>query len=185
MRQPVTNKYKLFLIKELKRFCILNMLGKTIEGYLDSVPSLTFNTIKTKLIMHAFRSSRYLQLKWMFDLSHASMKSTMQVQMVQPSIQKVTNIQNMIETQYYCLYSLMTGWKNYCWLSVKTMARNFVIAASFLLLICCHIGWGMPYLHFCWGSYHVIRCITDNWVWTLVCCRHKNVSNDQVKDATK
>ena len=34
---------------------------KTIEGYLDSVPSLTFNTIKTKLIMHAFHSSNYLQ----------------------------------------------------------------------------------------------------------------------------
>ena len=37
------------------------ILRKTIEGYLDSVPSLTLNTIKTKLIMHAFHSSRYLQ----------------------------------------------------------------------------------------------------------------------------
>ena len=46
---------------------------KTIKGYLDSVPSLTFNTIKTKLIMHVFHSSRYLQSKGMFDLSHASM----------------------------------------------------------------------------------------------------------------
>ena len=34
---------------------------KTIEGYLGSGSSLTFNTIKTKLIMHAFHSSRYLQ----------------------------------------------------------------------------------------------------------------------------
>ena len=39
------------------------ILRKTIEGYFDSVPSLTFNTIKTKLIMHAFHSSRYLQVK--------------------------------------------------------------------------------------------------------------------------
>ena len=39
------------------------ILRKTIEGYLDSVASLTFNTIKTKLIMHAFHSSRYLQSK--------------------------------------------------------------------------------------------------------------------------
>ena len=39
----------------------LYILRKTIEGYLDSVPSLTFNTIKTKPIMHAFHSSRYLQ----------------------------------------------------------------------------------------------------------------------------
>ena len=51
----------------------LYILRKTIEGYLDTVPFLTFNTIKTKLIMHAFHSSRYLQLKLMFALSHASM----------------------------------------------------------------------------------------------------------------
>ena len=37
------------------------ILRKTIEGYLGLVPSLTFNTIKTKLIMHAVHSSRYLQ----------------------------------------------------------------------------------------------------------------------------
>ena len=37
------------------------ILRKTIEGYLDSVPSLTSNTIKTCLIMHAFHSSRHLQ----------------------------------------------------------------------------------------------------------------------------
>ena len=42
---------------------MLNILRKTIEGYLDSVPALTLNTIKTKLIMHAFHSSRYLQSK--------------------------------------------------------------------------------------------------------------------------
>ena len=34
-----------------------NILRKTIEGYLDSVPSLTSNTIKTLLIIHAFHSS--------------------------------------------------------------------------------------------------------------------------------
>ena len=38
-----------------------NILRKTIEGYLDSVPSLTFNAIKSKPIMHAFNSSGYLQ----------------------------------------------------------------------------------------------------------------------------
>ena len=36
---------------------LLYILRKLIEGYLDSVPSLTFNTIKTLLIMHAFHSS--------------------------------------------------------------------------------------------------------------------------------
>ena len=30
---------------------VLPMLRKTIEGYLDSVPSLIFNTTKTKLII--------------------------------------------------------------------------------------------------------------------------------------
>ena len=41
------------------------ILRKTIEGYFNSVPSLTFNTIKTKQnkIMHAFHNSRYLQSK--------------------------------------------------------------------------------------------------------------------------
>ena len=50
-----------------------NILRKTIEGYLDSVPSLTFNAIKTLLIMHAFQSSRILQSKLMFYFTHASM----------------------------------------------------------------------------------------------------------------
>ena len=50
-----------------------NILRKTIEGYLDSVPSPTFNTIKTLIIMHAFHSSRHLQSKWMLYFGHASM----------------------------------------------------------------------------------------------------------------
>ena len=50
-----------------------SILRKTIEGYLDSVPSLTFNTIKTKPIMHASHSSRNLQSKLMLDFSHTSM----------------------------------------------------------------------------------------------------------------
>ena len=49
------------------------ILRKTIEGYLDSDPSLSFNTIKTLLIMYAFHSSRLLQSKLMFYFSHASM----------------------------------------------------------------------------------------------------------------
>ena len=50
---------KIHLIKYNHLEC-LNILRKTIEGYVDSVPSLTFKTIKTKLIMYAFHSSRYL-----------------------------------------------------------------------------------------------------------------------------
>ena len=52
---------------------VANILRKTIEGYLGSVPSLTFNTIKNLLIMYAFQSSRHLQSKWMLYFSHASM----------------------------------------------------------------------------------------------------------------
>ena len=35
---------------------MIYILRKTIEGYSDSVPSLTSNTVKTLLIMHAFHS---------------------------------------------------------------------------------------------------------------------------------
>ena len=37
------------------------LLRKTMEGYLVSVSSLTFNTIKPLLIIHVFHSSRHLQ----------------------------------------------------------------------------------------------------------------------------
>ena len=67
-----------YLIVSISDLCTLTyfnpgsiLLRKTIEGYLDSVPSLTFNTIKTLLIMHAFHSSRHLQSKWMLYFSHA------------------------------------------------------------------------------------------------------------------
>ena len=40
-----------------------NILRKTIEGYLDSVQSLTPNIIKTELNVHAFHNSIYLQSK--------------------------------------------------------------------------------------------------------------------------
>ena len=46
----------LFKNKYIKIQTIYYNLRKAIEGYLDSVPSLTFYTIKTKLIMHAFHS---------------------------------------------------------------------------------------------------------------------------------
>ena len=65
VRTPSNLKYSLFWIPRFLRDqvkChVIIILRKTNEGYLDSVPSLTFNTIKTKPIMHAFHSSRYLQ----------------------------------------------------------------------------------------------------------------------------
>ena len=88
------------------------ILRKTIEGYLDSVPSLTFNTIKTKLLMDAFHSSRYLQSKMDASFqSHFNGFSTVQIQMVQPSIPKSHTRSNMIEIHFYRSYSIMTGTK--------------------------------------------------------------------------
>ena len=72
---------------------------KTIEGYLDIFPSLTFKTTRTKLIMHAFHSSRYLQPKWMFDFNHASMiKVQCMSKWYNPPYWKVTNIQKLFKS---------------------------------------------------------------------------------------
>ena len=40
----------------------------------------------------------------------------------------------------------MTGSKNYCCPLVKSMTPNFAVVVGVFLPICCHIGWGMPYL---------------------------------------
>ena len=71
-----SSKFQKSWTSEIQKFktCSLleNILRKTIEGYLHSVPSLTFNTIKTKLVMPAFHSSKYLISSSMFDLNQAS-----------------------------------------------------------------------------------------------------------------
>ena len=68
LRRAILEWYRFLLCAEH-----IYILRKTIEGYLVSVPSLTFNTIKTKLIIYVFHSSRYLQSKWMLYFSHAAM----------------------------------------------------------------------------------------------------------------
>ena len=50
-----------------------SIFGKTIEGYLNPISSLTSNTIITKLNTHAVHNSRYLQSKLMFKLCPGSM----------------------------------------------------------------------------------------------------------------
>ena len=150
-----------------------NILRKTIEGHLDSVQSLTFNTIKTELIMQAFHSSRYLQSKWMFDLSHASMikvKSMYMSKWCNPLYVRVTSIQNWWKS--FLLFVFHNGWlKNHCWLSGKRLTPNFVgffykCFTSNLLSY-----WlGMPYLYiFVKEVVTLLGAITDKWVWTLVC----------------
>ena len=78
-----------------------NILRKRIEGYSRSVPSLTFNTIKTKIIMHAFHSSRYLQSKWMLDFSHTSMVEVLYIsKWCNPLYWKVTNVQKWLKPNF-------------------------------------------------------------------------------------
>ena len=139
------------------------ILRKTIEGYLDSFPSLTFNTINTKLIMHAFHSSSYLQPKWTFDLSHASMIKV-QYKWYNPIYWKVTNIQKWFKPILSLAFH--NDWlQNHRWLSVKSMTSNFVVVSSVLLPICCHIGWSMPYLCiFVEECFTLFGASTDKWV---------------------
>ena len=110
-----------------------NILRKTIEGYLDSVPSLTLNTIKTKLIMHALYSSRYLQSKWMFDLSHASVINVQYMtKWCNPLYWKVTSIQKWLKPIFIVVFH--NCWlQNHCWHSAKGMTHNFVVFVSVLL----------------------------------------------------
>ena len=63
--------------------------------------------------------------------------------------------------------------QNHCWLSLKSIATNFVVVVSVLQPICCHIGSRMPYL--CIFVEEVVPlsgAITDKWVLTLVCGRN-------------
>ena len=84
MNMIIRKGQKLFIAKELsydfkdnsyslKPYTRIIYSEKTIEGYLDFITSLKFNTIYTDLNMHAFHSSRYLQSKCMFNLNHAPM----------------------------------------------------------------------------------------------------------------
>ena len=65
--------------------------------------------------------------------------------MVQPSIVKSQKHSKMIKTHFYRLYSIMTGFKIFAG-SQSKVTPNVVVVFSGLLLIRCHIGWGMPYL---------------------------------------
>ena len=66
--------------------------------------------------------------------------------MVQSSMMKNHKHLTMNETHFLSFVFHNDWLQNHCWLSVKSMAPNFVVVVSILLPICCHIGWGMPYL---------------------------------------
>ena len=80
--------------------------------------------------------------------------------MVQPSILKSHKHSKMIETHFYRLYTIMAGSK-----IIAGMTPNFLVFISVLLPICCHIGWGMPYLCIFVEEFVTLLCaITDKWV---------------------
>ena len=142
-----------------------NILRKTIEGYLDSVPSLTFNTIKTKVIMHAFHSSNIwnqneVTLQWL-KYSTCPNGATLYTE----------KSWAFNDWNPFLLFVIHNAWlQNHFRLSAKGMTPNFVVCVSVLIPICCHIGWGMPYM--CIFGEEVVMllgAITDKWLWTLVC----------------
>ena len=90
--------------------------------------------------------------------------------MVQPFVLKSHKHSKMLET-HFLSFVFHNGWlENHCWLSAEGMTPNFVVFVSVLLPICCHIGWGMPYMCiFVDEVVTLLGAITDKWVWTLVC----------------
>ena len=83
--------------------------------------------------------------------------------MVQPSILKSHTHSKMIETHFYRLYSVMADFKIIAGSQPKE-CHLFCIFVTVELSICCHIGWGMPYL--CITVEEVVTllgAITDKW----------------------
>ena len=119
--------------------------------------------------MHAFIRSGYLQSEWMSDLSHTSM---IKVQSCPNGTTLYTEKSPAFKNDWnpFSSFVFHNDWlQNLCWLSSKGMAPNFVVVVCVLLPICCHIGWGMPYL--CIFVEEVVMflgAIIDKWVWTLV-----------------
>ena len=99
-----------------RRHCVVS-LSKNINPSLVLVqPRKTRPFITERLLMGRKESNptktKYLQSKWMLCFSHATMVlSTVQIQLVQPSILKSHKRSKMIETNFYRLYSIMTGSK--------------------------------------------------------------------------
>ena len=100
------------------------ILRKTIEGYLDSILSLSFNTIKTKLDMHVFNSFIYPQSKWMFNLSHFSYSRMVKTILIGVGLRNVMFLLGFFFNLSICTYGIyiiqinygskaVHGWKYY------------------------------------------------------------------------
>ena len=92
--------------------------------------------------------------------------------MVHPSILKSHKRSKMIETNFYRVYSIITGSKSSLVLPPK-MAPYFEAVVSVLLLICGQICRGMPYqCIFVKEVVPLLGAMTDKLVLTFVCGRN-------------
>ena len=66
------------------------------------------------------------------------------------------------------LYSIMTGSKINVGSQSKVRYLNFVVVVSVLLPICCHIGWGMPFLCIFVEEIVMILCANKCANWFMV-----------------
>ena len=66
--------------------------------------------------------------------------------MVQPCILKSHKHSKIFETHFYRLYSIMTGSKIIAGSQSNEKHLIFLVFVSVVLPMCCHIGWGMPYV---------------------------------------
>ena len=90
--------------------------------------------------MHAFHSSGYLQSKWMFDLSHASViKVQCMSKWCNPLYWKVTNIKN--DWTPFLSFVFHNDWLiNHCWRLVRSMTPTFVV----VIKVQCMSKWCNP-----------------------------------------
>ena len=85
--------------------------------------------------------------------------------MMQPSILKSHKHSKMIEPIFYRLHSIMVGSKIIADSQSESMTPNFVVVVYVLPPICCHIGWGIPYLYiFVEEVVTLLGAITEKWV---------------------
>ena len=163
-------------MQNCRRFIFCYILRKTIGLYLDSVLSLTFNTINTIIvIVHVFHSFRYLlQL-----LEYSACPNGLALY-----TEKSQTIK-MIEAHFYCLYSKMTGSKIIAGSESKVRHPLYV-----LLVLCCQLVAILARVcHICAFIFEdivtLLDAVTNKWVRKLVCGPDQDIRNDQVKFAAK
>ena len=110
----------------------------------------------------------YNQNAWLNNLNHASIvKVQYSSKWCYPLSLKFSNIQKIIKTHFYRLYSIMTGSK----IIAGSHSKNdnyFLAIANVSLPVCCHIDSGMTNLRiFVEENVALLGAMTDKWVKNL------------------